>query len=602
MTKQSFQQHSLMLVGALMAATFAVSGQSIATIAGITNAGSPVTAFSGDGGLATAAALNHPRGVVVDAAGNVYIADLNNSRIRKIGVNGMIATVAGTGTAGYSGDGGAAVAAMLNQPQAVALDASGNLIIADTQNRRIRSVNASSGIITTIAGTGTEGFSGDGGLATQAEVGQSVDLAVDASGNIYFADSSQQRVRKIATTGIITTVAGNGTAGYSGDGASALLAELDIPISVAVDGSNNVYIADGNNFVIRMVNAAGTIRTVAGNGSEGFSGDGGAATSAMLNYPYGVRVNSAGSIYIADASNARVRVVSSGTISTFAGTGNDGFSGDGGLAIDAMLYYPWSLALDSSGNLLIGDDTNSDVRKVLAPPALFANGTVNAASYAPAANGNGAIAPGSIIAIFGSNLATAPAAATSVPLPTTLQGTTVTMNGTAVPLFYVGGGQVNAQAPFKLSAGTVSVQVTVGSQPTLVQTAEVVPASPGVFTANAQGTGAGVFLHASYLPVSATSPAQAGETILIYCTGLGATTPAVATGSAAPQSPLATVPFPVVTIGNSLAIVTFAGLAPSFVGLYQINATVPPFLGSGTQQVIVQLNGVQSNVTTLNTQ
>jgi uncharacterized protein (TIGR03437 family) len=604
-SRHSSQLGSLILMAAAIAATFGATpratAQSIVTIGG-----DGAAAFSGDGGQAALAAFDQPRGMALDATGNIYFADIANSRVRRIAVNGIVTTVAGTGVAGFSGDGGPATAAMLSGPQAVLIDASGNLIIADTQNRRIRLVNPA-GIITTMAGTGVQGFSGDGGPALQAMVWQAVDLAMDTRGSIYYADSSAQRVRKIATTGIITTVAGNGTAGYGGDNSLATLAMLNFPVSIALDSSNNLYIADANNFAIRMVNEIGNITTVAGNGSEGFLGDGGPAISAMLNYPSGVRAGSPGTFYIADSSNNRVRVVSNGTISTVAGIANNGFSGDGGPAIAAMLNYPWSLALDAAGNVLIGDSANNRIRMVflaaLGPPSLGANGTVNAASYAIATAANGGIAPGSIVAIFGSNLASATGGALALPLPTTLVDTTVTMNGVAVPLFYVTVGQVNAQVPYNLGAGTVSIQVTRGSQTTLTQTAQVAAASPGVFAINASGSGAGVFLHASYLPVTAASPAQPGETILIYCTGLGATNPAVTSGSGAPSSPPATtVLVPTLTIGGLPSAVSFSGLAPTFVGLYQINALIPSGLPSGSAQVILKMNGVSSNVTTLFTQ
>ena len=333
--KNSSQLRGLILVVAVMVATFGATpdaaGQSIVTFGG-----NGAAAFSGDGGQAVFAAFNQPRGMSIDVAGNVYFADIMNSRVRRIAVNGVITTVAGTGVAGFSGDGGQATAAMLSGPQAVLVDAAGNLIIADTQNRRIRMVNTS-GTISTIAGTGVQGFSGDGGPAIQAMVWQAVDLAIDTNGSIYFADSSAQRVRKIATTGIITSVAGNGTAGYSGDNAQATLAMLNFPLSIAIDGSNNLYIADADNFRIRMVNSNGNITTVAGNGSESFAGDSGPALSAMLNYPSGVRIGLPGTFYIADSSNNRVRMVSNGTISTIAGSGNNSFSGDGGLAVNATL-------------------------------------------------------------------------------------------------------------------------------------------------------------------------------------------------------------------------------------------------------------------------
>lgn len=570
----------------------------------ITIAGSGVATFSGDGGLATAAALNHPRGMAFDAAGNIFIADLDNSRVRKIDTSGTITTVAGTGTAGFSGDGGAAINAMLNQPQAVAIDASGNLIIADTQNRRIRKVD-SSGTITTIAGTGVEGYSGDGGLATQAMLHQAVDLAVDGSGAIYFADSTGQRIRKIAN-GIITTVAGTGVGGFSGDGGAAISATMDFPVSIAFDKSNNLYFSDGNNFRIRRIDTAGNIATVVGTGTEGFSGDGGAPISANLNYTYGLRFDSTGRMFLADASNNRVRMVSSNTITTLAGSGTDGFAGDGGVATSAMLSFPWSIGVDASGNVLIGDRVNNRVRKVtlttLPAPAVFANGTVNGASFASATSANGAIAPGAIVSIFGSNLASGTARAVLIPLQTTLLDTTVFMNGVPVPLYYVANGQVNAQVPYEIQAGNVFVQVNRGGQSSLVQTVQAATVSPGIFTLNSSGTGDGAFLHANYQAVSATNPAQGGETILIYATGLGATTPAVATGAGAPTTvTVNTTVKPTVTIGGQPAAVSFSGLAPGFVGLYQINVQVPTGLPAGSQQLVLTSGGVQANITTLST-
>ena len=589
-----------LLAAVLLTVSGSGTAQTITTVAG-----TGVLGYSGDGGLATAASLNNPRGLAVDAAGNVYVADVNNAVIRKISTSGVITTVAGTGAAGYSGDGGAAIFAQLNGPQAVAVTGSGNLIIADTENRRIRMVD-SSGTITTIAGTGTEGYSGDGGAATQAMLHQAMDLAVDASGNIYFADSTGQRIRKIATNGIITTVAGNGTAGFSGDTGPALSAELNFPVSVALDSSNNLYVADANNFRIRMVNPTGTIVTIAGNGTEGFSGDGGAAGSAEINYVYGVRVTASGAMYFADASNNRVRMVVNGTINTLAGTGADGFSGDGGAAVNAMLNFPWFIAVNTSGNLVISDSKNDRVRLVtlataLAPPVLSPNGAVNAASYASATSANGALAPGSIVAIFGANLANAAVGAANLPLPTTLASTTVTMNGTSVPLFFASSGQVNAQVPYGTSNGQVSIQLNNGSGSS-TQTATVVSAAPGVFTTSSNGSGTGVFLHANYTAVTSANPAQPGETVLIYCTGLGGTNPPVSSGAAAPTNPPATtVITPTVTIGGISAFVSFSGLAPGFAGLYQINAQVPTGISAGTPQVIVQMNGVQSNAVSINT-
>src|ERR1700751_4501787 len=240
----------------------------------------------------------------------------------------IIQTVAGNGTSGFSGDNGAAATASLSEPFGVAVDAVGNLYIADTSNHRIRKVDAS-GVITTVAGNGTEGFSGDGGPATSAALNTPIGVAVDVAGNLYIADSFNNRIRKVNATGIITTVAGNGDARFSGDHAAATNGSLRAPFGVAVDKVGNVYIADTSNQRIRKVDASGTITTVAGNGTEGFSGDGGPAAQARLNFPTGVTVDRAGNLFITDQSNNRIRKVSTAwVIITVAGNGDTGFSGD----------------------------------------------------------------------------------------------------------------------------------------------------------------------------------------------------------------------------------------------------------------------------------
>ena len=322
--------------------------------------------YGGDGGTATAAQLSDPHGIALDAAGNLYIADTANHRIRKVTPAGVISTVAGTESAGYSGDGGAATLAELNWPHGIAVDAAGNFYIADTGNHCIRKVT-SAGIITTVAGNGTEGFYGDGGPATSAMLAYPFGVTVDAAGNLYIADSNNQRIRKVTSAGIIGTVAGSGIQGFGGDGGAATAAQLNNPYGIAVDVAGNLYIADTDNNSIRKVTAGGVISTVAGDSNSGFGGDGGAATSAQLFNPLAVAVDPAGNLYIADTENHRVRkVTAAGVISTVAGIGIHGFSGDGGAATAAHLSWPNGVTLDSAGNLYIADSENHRIRMVTA--------------------------------------------------------------------------------------------------------------------------------------------------------------------------------------------------------------------------------------------
>lgn len=324
----------------------------LTTVAGNGSAG-----YSGDNGPALSAQLNGPYGVTVDGSGNLYIADANNSCIRKVNTSGTITTVAGNGTPGYSGDSGPAIYAAFNNPSGVAVDKRGNLYIADTNNYRIREVSA--GNIATVAGNGAAGYAGDNGNAIAAEFGAVYTIAVDQSGSLYLADQANNRVRKVSNTSI-ATVAGNGTGGYAGDNNPATAAELNQPAAVAVDGSGDLYIADRGNQRIRMVGLNGAIQTVGGNGTAGFAGDGGAATAAALNSPGGVAMDGLGNLYIADSSNHRIRKVSAGKIATIAG----GATGDGGWAPLAGLNQPAAVAKDANGNVYVAESGGQRVRKI----------------------------------------------------------------------------------------------------------------------------------------------------------------------------------------------------------------------------------------------
>jgi len=335
-------------------------------------AGTGVADYSGDGGPADSAALNGPQGVAVDSSGTLYIADTFNNRVRQVALDGTITTVAGTGLSSYSKDGTAAAQAGLFLPTGVAVDAAGNLFIADYGNGLIRQV--SRGLIRTVAGSLDGAPPVEGQEATSAEFNGPTGLAVDSAGTIYFAEGSigtgtgladgDFRIWMVATDGTLHTAAGNGINSYSGDGGAGTLAQLDTPGGVALDSKGNLYIADSHNHRVRKISPGGAITTVAGTGVAGFSGDGGPSTNAQLNHPTGVAVDSAGDLYIADSGNNRVRWVSvDGNMFTIAGNGNAAFFGDGGPATAAALHNPRSVAVDSAFNVYVADTLDYRVRK-----------------------------------------------------------------------------------------------------------------------------------------------------------------------------------------------------------------------------------------------
>ncbi len=349
----------------------------ITTIAGTGGDGLFGGGFGGDGGSAAEAQLNGPSGMAVDGAGSLYIADAGNHRVRRVDAAGTITTVAGTGADGYSGDNGSAAEAQLNIPIGVALDAAGDLYIADAGNHRIRKIDAAR-TITTVAGTGADGYGGDGRPAVEARLDSPRGVAVDGAGNLYIADAANHRIRKIDAAGLIATVAG----GELGDGRPATAASLFSPSGVAVDGAGNFYIADAGNHRIRKVDAAGTITTIAGTGEGGYSGDDGPATAARLDSARGVALDGDGNLYIADTENHRIRKVdAAGTIVTVAGTGAGGYSGDGGPAIAAQLNGPSGVAPDAAGNLYIADFFNHRIRRIDAAGTIVTVAGTGAGGY-----------------------------------------------------------------------------------------------------------------------------------------------------------------------------------------------------------------------------
>jgi sugar lactone lactonase YvrE len=313
-----------------------------------------------------------PSAIVFDAAGNLYFAETGNHVIRKFDTTGNITTIAGNGTQGFSGDAGPATSATLDSPQGLALDTANNLYIADTHNHRIRKLNLTTGTLTTIAGT-TPGFSGDKASAASALLNLPTALALDASNNLYLADTGNHRIRKItASTGIITTIAGTGAQGFSGDTGPSVSAAIDSPTGLALDASNNLFLADTHNHRIRKITAAtGIITTIAGNGVPGFSGDTTAATTATLALPHGITIDPAGNLYLADTANHRIRRIdaTTGVITTVVGDGTQAFAGDGGPAIAASLDGPRNTAVSPSTLLTLSDTGNQRIRQLEAAPA-----------------------------------------------------------------------------------------------------------------------------------------------------------------------------------------------------------------------------------------
>ncbi len=329
-------------------------------------AGNGTVGYSGDGGAAASARLDSPTSIATDRYGNIYINDQFNYAVRKVSTSGIITTIAGTGSFGFSGDNGPATAARLNGNWGIATDTAGNVYITDQFNYRVRKVNAATGVITTIAGTGAAGYTGDGSSATAATFNKPLGIATDEAGNIFVGDIDNYCVRKISPEGSITTYAGTGIAGFSGDGGPATAARFGYIFGLATGKDGSLYICDGGNYCVRKVSPDGIVTTVAGNGSPGFSGDGGPAVSAAFNFPVSVSVSPGGAIVIVDGKNNRLRRVGTdGIVKTIVGTGVPSYNGEGIPATSAHIFHPAGVLVDTAENVYFSDMRNVRVRKVV---------------------------------------------------------------------------------------------------------------------------------------------------------------------------------------------------------------------------------------------
>jgi len=687
--------------------------QVITTVAGVNNQG-----YAGDGGPATSASLMNPEGIVVDSAGNIYFADKGNYAVREVNTGGTINTVAGPGSLVFGaplGDGGPATSANFAWTNSLfvgmAMDANGNLYISDSGHERVRKVTPA-GIISTVAGGATlPNFTGDGGPATSAGLFAPAGVAVDSAGNLYIADPLVGRVRKVDLSGNISTVAGTGTVGYSGDGGPATSAQILSPIGLAVDAKGNLYIAESGAGVphVRRVDASsGIITTFAGSGSSaGFSGDGGPAVNAQLNTLAGLALDKAGNLYIADAGNYRVRKVdTSGIITTVAGTGQIdlGGNGDGGAAVSALLQ-PSGLAFDAAGNLDVSDYSAGRIRRIAfgtAPPGLsvsstslyFAaiansagapsqiltissagapisftvaatttsggswlgvgtNGNTTPASigvdvndnpsplpagtytgtltitptspgYTPvtvavtlvlsatvparpaiATNGvvNGAsfqaagIASNSYLTIQGTNLASSTdtwsKSIVGGQLPTVLDGVTVNIEGFPAYISYISPTQINILVP-QVPGGAFPVSVSNNGAAGSSSAIQVSQYSPAFFTLGTQAIATrqdySYALKNGTIPGVTTVPAKPGDVLILWGTGFGVTTPPTLPGVVTPSDKTYSTSTPVtVTINNIPATVYGAALAPGYAGLYQVAIQVPASLANGDWPIVATI-------------
>ncbi|HLI82468.1 MAG TPA: hypothetical protein VKV17_01050 [Bryobacteraceae bacterium] len=545
----------------------------------------------GDGGPAIQAQLNEPWGLALDAMGNLYIADSRHQRVRRISPSGQIATLAGT-VAGFAGDNGPATAAKLNVPAGLAVDGAGNVYVADAGNNRVREITAG-GQIQTVVGCGTplecgtSALGHDGSPGPQMPLLQPDGVCTGRNGVLYVVDTENNRVLRAPAGGVVTTAAGNGTPGYIGDGGPAPEAELNFPTACASDSAGDLFIADTGNNAIRKVTPDGRIATVAGTGTPGFSGDGGPATAAALAGPTGIAVTDDGNIYIADGNNYRIRKVTpDGAIQTILGAGA------------VPLGFPDGIALDGSGNVYVADSRRNVVLKLTPTTAPDPQGGGTPVSTpltaASAAGGQaGSVAPGELISIYGVGLGPQTGVSATISpggtLPTTLGGTQVQFDGVPAPILYAQAGQVNAQVPYGVApGGSTNMVVFYNGQQAGALTLPVAGTAPALFP---------VVVNQDGSLNSQSNPAPQNSIVTLYGTGEGLTNWVNVPGLPAPTSPPFPQPQAAVslTMAGLPAQILFAGSAPGLVGTIQVNARTPGgFLPSGQVPLVLTVGGVPS--------
>ena len=567
---------SLKLFFGFLAAACAASAQQyvISTFAGIPN----VSGYYGDGGPATSGEFVYPWRIALDSKGNLYVSDLQTFVIRQIS-GGNIFTLAGDGVLGYSGDGGPAIQASINDVHGIGTDAAGNVYLADTGSSVIRRVDPND-VISTFAGNNILGYNGDGGPATKAQLGRPAGVVADASGNVYIADYGNLTVRKISTSLVISTIAGTGIFGYTGDGGPANKATFGAPAAIALDKAGNIYVSDISFNNIRKITGDGNIQTIASNVTAN-----------------AIAVDSAGNVYFPDMATDTIRkLLPSGTIQTIAGNGTPGFSGDGSIATFAQLNQPQGIAVDASGNVYVADTGNNIIR-LLTPtsPAFSVAAVVNGASGLV-----GPIAPGEIVTIYGAGLGPA-TGVSNTPVNgvygTQVGGTSVYFDGVNAPILYASATQVSAIVPYEEQPfNTAGITVVANGQTAQTVSVPVLYTAPGLFTLNASGSGQAAAINYPPGVNGSSNPVPVGGFISLYATGEGQTNPNGVDGKLASSTPPTPQQSVIATVGGIPAVVTYAGGAPGEVaGVMQVNLQIPPGVTPGSAvPVTIQVGTVQS--------